>query len=331
MEERDIVIVGAGPAGLSAAIFAKLDGWSTLILEGNWIGGQGNIAYTVANYPGFPPGDGESLIENMHKQVILPPPDGVGAELRYEKAVALDPESLVVTTEAQQYRASAIILAMGSRMQELGVPGEREFLGNGVSYYAKRDLDKLNDKRVLVVGGGNATAKSALLAKSTAAEVTLAHRRQSLRAYPAMVAKLQKAGVQVLYNTEVKEIAGTDGVEAVMIEDNQTGERERLAVEWVVICVGTEPDASLAREAGIETVNGYVRVDGRMMTSKEGVLACGEVAGCDRHIVSSAAQGAAAGMACSEYLAMCKVRKGEMFEGARNGKYADEYAAVLRR
>jgi thioredoxin reductase len=104
-----------------------------------------------------------------------------------------------------------------------------------------------------------------------------------------------------------------------------------LAIDWVLICVGTEPDTTLAREAGIDVVDGHVRVDGRMMTSTEGILACGEVAGCDRHIVSSAAHGAAAGMACSEYLAMGKIRSGEMFQGARNGKYADEYAALLRR
>jgi thioredoxin reductase (NADPH) len=331
MDERDIVIVGAGPAGLSAGIFAKLDGWSTLLLEGNWVGGQGDIAYTVTNYPGFPPGDGAILIENMRTQVTSPPPDGVGAELRYEKAVGLDPESLIVTTEAQQYRANAIILATGSRMQELGVPGEQKFLGKGVSYYAKRDLDKFSGKNVLVVGGGNTTAKSALLAKSTAAEVTLVHRRQWLRAYPAMVARLQKAGVQIRYNTEVNEIQGDHKVESVVLEDNQTGEKDELAIDWVVICVGTEPDPSLAREAGIEMAGNFVRVDGRMMTSKEGVLACGEVAGCDRHIVSSAAHGAAAGMAASEYLALEKVRKGEMFEGTKNGKYADEYLAALRR
>jgi thioredoxin reductase (NADPH) len=201
---------------------------------------------------------------------------------------------------------------------------------NGVGYYAKRDLETFDGRRVLVVGGGNTTAKSALLAKSTAAEVTLVHRRPWLRAYPAMVARLQREGIHILYNTEVKQIVGDDRVQAAVIEDNKTGERKKLAIDWVVICVGTEPDPSLARGAGIEMAGGYVRVDGRMMTSKEGVLACGEVTGCDRHIVSSAAQGAAAGMAASEYLSMCKVRRGEMFEGARNGKYADEYLAELR-
>ena len=92
MEERDIVIVGAGPAGLSAAIFSKLDGWSTLVLEANWVGGQGSIAFTVVNYPGFPPGDGAMLLDNLEKQVTSPPPAGVGAELRREKVLSINAE-----------------------------------------------------------------------------------------------------------------------------------------------------------------------------------------------------------------------------------------------
>jgi thioredoxin reductase (NADPH) len=331
MEERDVIIVGAGPAGLSAAIFAQLDVWSTLVLEANWVGGQGAIAYTVTNYPGFPPGDGAILVENMEKQVASPPPAGVGAELRREKVLTLDADDMVVTTEANQYRAKAIILATGSTMQRLGIPGEERFLDKGVSYYAKRDAEKFTGKKVLVVGGGNTTAKSALVAKSTASEVTLVHRRESLRAYPAMVGRLQREGVQIWYNTEVKEIRGNDKVEAAVVVNNKTGEEKEVAIDWMVICVGTEPNAQIARKAGIEMTGSVVKVDGQMMTNKPGVFACGEITGCDRHLITSAAQGAATGMAASEYLALGKVKKGEMFEGAKNGKYADEYLAMLQR
>jgi thioredoxin reductase (NADPH) len=329
MEEREVIIVGGGPAGLSAAIFTQFDGWNTLVLESSWVGGQGAIAYTVSNYPGFPPGDGAMLIENMEKQVTSAPPAGVGAELRRERVVRLNAEDRIVATEVNQYQAPAIILATGSTMQKLGVPGEDSFAGKGVSYYAKRDVNRFSGKKVLVVGGGNTTAKSALVAKTVASEVTLIHRRESLRTYPVMTKRLQREGVQIWYNTELKEIKGGDRVETAVLSNNKTGEQKEIAVDWIIICVGTETDIRLVQEAGLEVTGTFVIINKKMMTSKPGIFACGEITGGERHLITAASEGASAGMAVSEYLALEKVKRGEMFEGAKNGKYADEYLAML--
>ena len=329
--EKDVIIVGAGPAGLSAAIFTQLDGWSTLILEGNWIGGQVAIAYTVMNYPGFPPGDGAILMKNLKEQVVSPLPKGVGAEIRNEMITELDANERILTTEKNQYSAKAIILATGSTMQKLGIPGESEFVDRGVSYYAKNDYKKFTGKKVLVVGGGNTTVKSVVLAKSEAEEVTWAHRGESMRAYPIMVRRLQKQGTPILYNTELKEIKENDGMKEVFLVNNRTGEKKKMVVDWVVICVGTEPNTELARSAGIDFNREFIKVNGSMMTNKEGVFACGEVTGCKRRVISSASSGADAGMAASEYLALEKVKSGDIFEGAINGKYAEEYLEMLRK
>lgn len=330
MEERDVIIIGAGPAGLAAAVFTQLDGWKTLLLEGSWVGGQAAIAGRVGNYPGFLPGDGALLVENMVKQVVLAPPAGVGAELRCEKVTDIDAEKRMVITRNNQYRAQVIILATGSTMQRLGVPGEDTFIGKGVSYYAKRDLNQFAGKKILVVGGGNTTAKSALLTKTLASEVILIHRRDALRTYPVLTKKLVKEGVQVRYNTELKELTGNGHVEVAVLLNNKTQKKSRLAIDWVVICVGTEPDPRLAQRAGLEIVGKHVTVNPKMMTSRVGIFACGEITGGKRHLITAAAEGASAGMNVSEYLALEMLKRNDTFKGAKNGKYADEYLAMLR-
>jgi thioredoxin reductase (NADPH) len=329
METRDIIIVGGGPAGLSAAIFTSLDGWDTLILEGNWVGGQAAIAYTVMNYPGFLPDDGAILMENLKKQVTSSPPKGTGAEIREEEVKKIDTEECITITEKNQYRAKAIILATGSSMKKLGVPGEEEFIGKGVSYYAKLDYEKFSGKRILVVGGGNTTAKSAILANTKAEKVLLIHRSDSLRAYPLMAKRLQKEGIDILYNTELKEIKGDDAVKEVILFNNKKNEEKDVSIDWIVICAGTEPKSKLVEESALALSGSFVKVDDSMMTSKEGIFACGEITGCDKHLISCASNGASAGMATSEYLAMEKIKRGETFKGAINGKYADEYLQML--
>ncbi|MDY6970039.1 MAG: FAD-dependent oxidoreductase, partial [Spirochaetota bacterium] len=228
------------------------------------------------------------------------------------------------------YQAKSIILATGSEMQKLDIPGENKFVGKGISYYAVRDADKFAGKKVMIVGGGNTTAKSALVAKSKTDEVILVHRRESMRAYPRMVKRLQKEGIKIQYNTEVKEIKGSDKVEKVVLINNKTGEEEEMQINWVVICVGTTPNTEIAQKMNLDMTEKFIKVDDQMKTSSKGVFACGELTPGHRHLISSAAEGAAAGMAVSEYLALEMVKSGEMFEGAKHGKYADEYQTMLK-
>jgi len=166
--------------------------------------------------------------------------------------------------------------------------------------------------------------------KGEASQITLVHRRESLRAYPTQTKRLQKEGIQIWYNTEVKEIRGEEKVESAVVENNKTGEEREVAVDWIVICVGTEPDTNLAQKAGIEMEGRFIKTDNQMMTSKAGIFACGEITGGKRHLITAASEGASAGMAASEYLALEKVKRGEIFEGSKNGKYADEYLAMLK-
>jgi thioredoxin reductase (NADPH) len=198
-----------------------------------------------------------------------------------------------------------------------------------VSYYAKCDYERFTGKRVLVVGGGNTTAKNAILAKTKAKDVTLIHRRDSMRAYRLMVKRLQKEGVDIMYNTELKEIIGDDVVKGAIVVNNKTNEEEYLPLDWIVICVGTEPNVKLAKESGVAFNNSYVKVDESMMTNRRGIFACGEIVGCDAHIITCASSGATTGMRASEYLAMERIRRGEEFEGAISGKYADEYVKTI--
>jgi thioredoxin reductase (NADPH) len=332
MKQRDVVIVGAGPAGLAAAMYTQPDGWNTLVFESRWVGGQGAIAYTVRNYPGFLAGDGAVLMDNMEKQVTASSPASFGVELRRERVSSINGDKMTVKTEVDEYQAKAIILATGSKMQRLGVPGEDRLFGKGVSYYAKLDVKRFAGKKVMVVGGGNTTAKSALLAKSEgqAGEVTLVHRRESLRTYASMLKLLQNQGVNISFNTEVKEIKGGDTVNSVITLNNKANTQAEVDVDWIVVCVGTEPDVDLAKKAGITVVGHFIKVDARMMTNRTGIFACGEIVGSHCHLVNAAADGASAGMAASEYLAMDLVRNGRMFEGAKNGKYADEYLQMIK-
>ena len=280
IREWELIIVGGGVAGLTAGIYGARSGLKTLILEERIPGGTLTEIPLIENYPGFPEGvSGMELSSRLVKQAKK-----MGAEIHeLEKANELDlgSEEKTVYTDAAAYVASAVILALGSTPKTLGVPGEEELRGRGVSYCAVCDGAFFKGKRVLVVGGGNSAAVSALYLSSLASEVWLAHRRDRLRAEEALARNIRDRGVKILWNTIVKEIRGKEKVEAVVLLDNKTGKLSELEVDGVFIQVGEKPNSEAAHRAGVNVdEEGYIIVDERQRTNIPGVYAAGDITVC---------------------------------------------------
>ncbi|RLG98745.1 thioredoxin-disulfide reductase, partial [Candidatus Bathyarchaeota archaeon] len=259
MEEWELIIIGAGPAGLTAGIYAGRRELKTLILEEKIPGGAAADSPLIENYPGFKSIGGRELMNRMLEHC-----KSFGAqihELESVKELNLNQQEKVVKTARVTYRAKAIIVATGSHHRELGVPGEKEFRGRGVSYCATCDGPFFKDKRVIVVGGGNTAAVSALFLADIASEVSLVHRRNQLRAEEAIFRELQRKGVKFFWNSVVKEIRGENLVKSAVIYNQKTGETREIEVDGIFINIGEEPNSQIAKAAGIKVdERGYIIV-----------------------------------------------------------------------
>jgi len=272
-----LIIIGAGAAGLTAGIYGARSGLKTLILEEKMAGGTTADAPIIENYPGFQSISGRELTQKMVTHCR-----SVGVEIReLEKVVSLDleGEKKVAKTDKTTYEAKAVIIACGTHYRELGVLGEKEFRGRGVSYCGICDGPLFKGKRVLVVGGGNSAAITALYIAELASEVKLSHRKDMLRAEEALVKALkQKESVEILWNTELKEIKGEKTVNNVRLFNNRAGEMKEIAVDGVFIQVGEAPNSQQARKAGVNVDRaGYIIADVRQQTNIAGVYAAGDV------------------------------------------------------
>ncbi|MEM3626730.1 MAG: thioredoxin-disulfide reductase [Candidatus Bathyarchaeia archaeon] len=277
MEVWDLVVIGAGAAGLAAGIYGARSGLKTLILEEKMAGGTTADAPLVENYPGYQSISGIELAQKMAAQCR-----NAGAKINeFEKVLSLDlkSEKKIVKTSKAVYEAKAIIIASGSHYREIGVPGEREFRGKGVSYCGICDGPLFKGKRVLVVGGGNSAVITALYLAELASEAKIAHRRSEFRAEEALVKALKtKGNVEILWNTEVREIKGDKLVNKVVLFDNKNGELREIDVDGVFIQAGEEPNSQLAKEAGVKVDDDdYIIVDARQRTNIVGVYAAGDV------------------------------------------------------
>ncbi len=298
----DLIIIGAGPAGLSAALYAGRAHLDTLVLTGDQIGGQVATTNEVDNYPGFPEGiTGPELVQNMQAQA-----ERFGAVVQLDTVIAADlgQQPFHLTGYNGEYRARALVVATGAAPRKLGVPGEQEFTGRGVSYCATCDGWFFNDKDVIVVGGGDSALEEALFLTKYARKVTVVHRRDELRAGPTLQKRaFDNEKIGFVWNAVVTGITGADGLQAVNLKDTQTGKECERAADGVFVFIGHIPNTSLFQGQLEIGEQGYLVSDELMATSVQGVWAAGEAAdSVFRQVVTSAGMGAAAAIQAQRWL-----------------------------
>ncbi len=301
--QADVVVVGGGAAGLTAALYAARAGVSTVLLERGGTGGQTALATEIENYPGFPSISGMELIQAMEKQARQ-----WGARIDIVKGVtALRREGRrwVIETTGETYEATAVVIASGADARKLGVPGENEFLGRGVSYCATCDGAFFKGaKRLACVGGGNTAVEDAIYLSRFAERVTIIHRRERLRATQVIQDRAQSnPKIDFLWNMVVTEILGNDaGVNALRVKNLKTGAEDTIEFDGVFIAIGHEPNTQFCEGVVDLDKSGFILVNMDMQTSAEGVFACGDVIFKKvRQTITAAGEGCVAGVMAERY------------------------------
>lgn len=299
----DVIIIGAGPAGLTAGIYTGREKLSTLILEKSICGGWPNLTGVIENFPGFPAGiNGMELAARFKSQA-----ERFGAEIReFEEArrVVFSGEMILVETGNGEYRCRCLIAAPGSRMRQLGVPGERELLGKGVSYCATCDGPLYRGKEVAVVGGGNAALEEALFLTRFASRVHLIHRRDRFRGEKYVVGELEKTGkVNFVLESVPVSINGERAVESLTVKSRADGREEEIQAEGVFIFVGVEPNTAFLQGAIDLDENGFILTDPKLRTSAARVFAAGDARSASiRQISAACGEGTAAALGARGFL-----------------------------
>jgi len=300
--ERNVVIIGAGPAGLTAGLYAGRAQLDPLILVGPSLGGQAALTSEMENYPGFPEGiGGMELIQRMAEQAKR-----FGAEILYEEVTRVDLKAypFIVETYGPTYRAKSLIICTGASPRRLGVPGEDTFIGHGVSFCAVCDGFFYQDKRVVVVGGGDSAVDEAIYLTRFAKEVFIVHRRDRLRASPLLEKRAREnPKIRFLWNSIVEEIVGEKSVKGVRLRNVHSGEISFLETDGVFIYIGLIPNSQLFVGQLELTPEGYIVTDKRQRTSVPGVFAAGDVQDpWFRQTVIAAGAGAAAAIEAERFL-----------------------------
>lgn len=302
-EDWELVIIGGGPAGLAAGLYATRSGIKTLLLEGSSIGGQALFTDSIENYPGFSqPISGLELLNQMRTQA-----EGFGLQIRElieVSSIETEKGFRVKMANGDIFYTSALIGATGAEPRWLDVPGAKELTGRGISYCATCDGPLFKDKEILVVGGGNAAIEEALYLVRFASRVYIAHRRGVLRADAVLQKRIfREEKVKILWNSVVYEVRGKDRVEGVVLQDVVTKGLSEIAVSGVFVYIGTTPKTAIFKNVVKLDDQGYIITDLNMGTSHPGIFAAGDcIKKGLRQIVTAVGDGATAAMMAYHYL-----------------------------
>lgn len=300
---HDMIIVGGGPGGYTAALYAARAGLDVLLIERLSAGGQMNLTSQIDNYPGFPEGvDGFTLSMNMQQQA-----ERFGAKTKYAEVLKLELDGKVklVQTNEGTYQAKTVVISTGANPRQLGVDREGEMIGRGVGYCAHCDGGFYRGKTVAIVGGGNSAAAEALYLSRIAKEVILIHRRDTLRATQIYHKPLMDApNIRFLWNSQVEALLGEEVLEGVKVRNLQSGKVEKLDVQGLFVSVGRKPATDLVKDQLTLDSAGYIMAGENTKTSIPGVYAVGDVRTKElRQIVTAVADGAMAAHVAEQFLA----------------------------
>ncbi len=303
MKQYQVIIIGGGGAGLTAAIYTSRANLSTLLFEKLTPGGQIAVTDLVENYPGFPEGVlGPDIAMKMEEQAKR-----YGTEIAYNEVRTLRRQEngcFLVETPSESYEAQSLILAAGASFRMLGVPGEKELTGKGVSYCATCDGAFFKGKRLIVVGGGDSALQEGLFLTRFATQVTVVHRRDKLRASPILQQRAKEhPKIDFIWDSVLEKIDGQGKVESVLLKNLKTGEAKQFPVDGVFIFIGHDPNSSFLKGFVKMDEQNYIVSDGSVKTSVPGVFAAGEIrAGATRQLVAACGEGCEAALAAQEYL-----------------------------
>lgn len=301
-QQVKVLILGSGPAGLAAALYAARANLAPVVLTGMSLGGQVSLTHTVENYPGFPSGvGGQELVELFQKQA-----ERFGAKVEFDTAseVDLSRRPFRVSTYNGEYVAETLIITTGATPIHLDIPGEAEFTGRGVSYCATCDGWFFRDKDVVVVGGGDSALEEALFLTRYAKSITIVHRRDTLRAGAILQKRaMEESKIRFIWNTVVTEVSGDDAVKSLRIKNVKTGAEQELPTDGLFVFVGHHPNTELFAGQVEMDERGYLRTDVTMHTSVPGVFVAGEAGDPHyRQVITSAGMGAAAAMQAIRFI-----------------------------